>query len=299
MTYLLIIGKKYSLKTIGIPVLGGYAAANFIIPKDLLQSYSELTWVVLAIELIIVGIELFILYKIVTKLPKLVKDFKNRSNDGYYFTENIGITLNSVIPNSPMKKILSTELAIYFYSLFSYRKKPYCEANVDLFTYHHKTSAIALNIMMIHAIAIETIGIHYFLHQVNPILSYILLFFNIYSVLLFLAEIQATRLSPIQINSNYLLLQIGLMKRIKVPLESIAQFNYYNGPENISKKELETTFDARANDFIQEKPMFELTLKEPLTAQLLYGFTKKVDRIFLTVDDPSRFHQTLTNSLTH
>jgi hypothetical protein len=297
LTYFFIIRRKHSLKTIVIPILGGFAAAYFIIPQELLQSYSQLTWLIIAIEAMILALEIFLLYKIVSKLPTLIKEFKNRSNEGLYFYENITITLDSIMPNSAMKKIMTTELSIYFYSLFSYRKKAISLSNVNTFTYHHKTSAIALNIMLIHAIAIETIGLHYFLHGINPILSYILLFLNVYSVLLFLADIQATRLSPLQIRSNELILQIGLMKRITVPFESISEFHYYNGPETISKKELESTFDARTNDFIQEKPKFELTLKESLTAQHLYGFTKKVNRILITVDEPDRFYQTLKQKL--
>ncbi|MFD2445639.1 hypothetical protein ACFSO7_16890 [Bacillus sp. CGMCC 1.16607] len=297
MTYFFIIRKKYSIKAICIPILGGYAAAHYIIPQDLLQTYSQITWIVIGIEVCIIGLELFILYKVLTKLPTLINDFKKRTTEGIYFFENISITLESVMPKSQIKKIMSTEMSIYFYSLFSYRKKPFAPVNVETFTYHQKTSVIALNIMLIHAIVIETIGIHYFLHQVNPILSYILLFLNVYSVLLFLAEIQATRLSPIQINSDYLIVQIGLMKRIKVPFQAISQFNYYNGPEKLSKKELEHTFDARVNDFIQEKPMFEIALNNQITASLLYGFTKKVDRLLISVDEADRFYQTLNRKL--
>jgi hypothetical protein len=35
LTYFLIIRKKFSLITIGIPLLAGYAAANYIVPQDL------------------------------------------------------------------------------------------------------------------------------------------------------------------------------------------------------------------------------------------------------------------------
>ncbi|WP_442594023.1 hypothetical protein [Neobacillus sp. D3-1R] len=296
MTYLFIIRKRYSLKMIGIPVLGGYGAAKLIIPDELLSSYSQVTWFIIAGELIIVLMEIYLLYKIVTKFPKLVKEFKERRENGIYFPENISIVIEHIMPHSLTKRIMSTEAAIYYYALFSYRKKlKYSTTNT--FTYHLKTSSIALNIMLIHAIAIETIGLHYLLHQMNPILSYILLILNVYTVLLFLAEIQAIRLSPIQLNSEKLNLQIGLMKRITVPINQIANISYYSGPDPLSKTELKHTFDARINDFITEKPTFEVTLKEPLTANLLYGFTKKVDRIVLTVDEPERFYQALKNVL--
>lgn len=297
LTYFLIIRKKYSLKTIGLSLLGGYAAAYYIIPQKHLQSFTQLTWVIIAIEGIILTIELFLLYKIVTKLPKLIKDFNNRSNEGIYFIDNINECLKPIFPNSRFSKIWATESSIYYYSLFSYRKKINTDVNSFQFSYHKKTSVIALNIMLIHAIIIETVGIHYFLHNINPILSYILLFINLYTVLLFIAEIQATRLSPIQIKNDELVIQIGIMKRINIPLKNISKLEYYIGPEKFSNKELEHIFDARVNDFIQEKPEFDIYLNETLTANLLYGFTKKVNRIVLSVDEPERFYQTLSQSL--
>jgi membrane protein YdbS with pleckstrin-like domain len=297
LTYFFIIRNKYSIKTIGIPLLAGYAAAYYIIPQEYLQSFHKLTWIIIAIEGLILTFELFLLYKILKYFPKLMKEFNNRSLEGYNFIENMNVALKSIFPNSFIEKIWTTESSIYYYSLFSFRKKINTHIIWEQFSYHKKTGVIALNLMLIHAIVIETIGIHYLLHKINPIISYITLFLNVYTVLLFIAEIQAIRLTPIQIINEKLVIQIGIMKRITIPLKNISKIEYYNGPEKFSKKELEHIFDARVNDFIQEKPKFDIYLKETSTANLLYGFTKKVNRIVLSVDEPERFYQTLSQSL--
>jgi hypothetical protein len=294
LTYFIIIRKRYSLKVIGLPLLGGYAAAYLIIPDDLLQSFSQLSWIILAIEGLFISVEVLLLYKVVMKLPKLKKEFTRITGLGVYFPESINQTLESVIKNNTLRNIWTTELSIYYFSLFSYRKKVGSQIIEHTFSYHKNTSAIALNIMLIHAIVIETLGLHYFLHQVNPVVSYILLLLNVYSVFLFLAEIQAIRLCPIQIIDKELLIQIGMMKRIKVPISNIVKFEHYNGPDTFSKAEEKHIFNARVNDLIQEKPMFDIHLKTPIYANLLYGFTKEINRIVLTVDDPNRFYQTLT-----
>jgi hypothetical protein len=297
LTYFLIIRKNYSLKAIGIPILAGYAATYYIIPQEYLHSFNKLTWVIIAIEGIIFTLELFLLYKMLRSLPQLIKDFNNRSNKGYYFIENMNECLKSIFPSSALSKIWATESSIYYYALFCFRKKRYIHPENIQFSYHKKTSVIALNIMLIHAVVIETIGVHYLLHTINPIISYITLILNIYTVLLFIAEIQATRLSPIQIRKKELVIQIGIMKRVNIPLENISKLEYYNGPEKFSNEELKHIFDARVNDFIQEKPMFDIYLKETTTANSLYGFTKKVDRVVLSVDEPERFYQTLNQHL--
>jgi membrane protein YdbS with pleckstrin-like domain len=297
LTYFLIIRKNYSLKVIGIPILAGYAATYYIIPQEYLQSFNKLTWVIIAIEGLIFAFELFLLYKMLRHLPQLIKDFKNRSKKGYYFIENMNECLKSIFPSSALSKIWATESSIYYYALFCFRKKRNTHPENIQFSYHKKTSVIALNIMLIHAVVIETVGVHYLLHTINPIISYITLILNIYTVLLFIAEIQANRLTPIQIRKNELVIQIGIMKRINISLENISKLDHYKGPEKFSNQEMKHIFDARVNDFIQEKPMFDIYLKETSTANLLYGFTKKVDRVVLTVDEPERFYQTLSQYL--
>lgn len=188
-----------------------------------------------------------------------------------------------------MALVFVTEFAMFYYSLFSWKKKTEM-ANGQPFTYHKKTSVNAVYIMLIHAIAIESIGLHYFLHQWNPIVSYILLGLNIYGILYFLAELHATRLTPFLLTEKYLLLQSGFSKSMHIPLEQIQELKYYDGPEKFSRKEQDNLYDARVMDIIQEKPLFEINLKEPQELQLMYGMKRKVKRIVLNVDEPSVFY---------
>lgn len=166
-----------------------------------------------------------------------------------------------------------------------------------MYTFHQKTSTIPLHIMLIQALVLESVGFHYFLHQWSEIAAWILLALNGYTLLLFLGEIQAIRLCPVQLTDDNLVLQISLMKSLSVPLKKIDKVQYYDGPEQWSKQELKTIFDGTAADFVKEKPTFELLLKEPITAHYLYGFEKKVNRIFLNIDEPDTFYQTLKSRL--
>ena len=72
--------------------------------------------------------------------------------------------------------------------------------------------------MLIHAIAVESIGLHYLLHQWNVVIAFVLLLLNIYSILYFLAEIHATRLTPYLLTEDTLLLQTGFSKSMLLPL---------------------------------------------------------------------------------
>jgi hypothetical protein len=43
--------------------------------------------------------------------------------------------------------------------------------------------------------------------------------------------------------------------------------------------------------FFQGKPQFEMTLKQPQDAHLMYGIVRKATRILLNVDDAAEFYQ--------
>ncbi|NHM29406.1 hypothetical protein [Neobacillus terrae] len=151
--------------------------------------------------------------------------------------------------------------------------------------------------MLIHAMAIETIGLHYFLHQWNPIASSILLIFNIYGILFFLAEIQAIRLSPFLVTEDELILQAGLSKGMQIPLREIEEFKTYSGPDIIPGKKKNNIFDARPSDFIMEKPQFQIKLKNKLRIFYMYGLRGSVNQIILSVDNPGEFSSYLKDKL--
>lgn len=52
-------------------------------------------------------------------------------------------------------------------------------------------------------------------------------------------------------------------------------------------------------EFIKEPPTFEIILKEPMKAQLLYGFSKTVSRVYLNVDEERKFYDVMVEKLNH
>lgn len=296
LTYFLILRKRYSLKYVGAVILAGYAAAYFIIPSSHFSQFAFLPYVIVVSEAIFIGLELFIAYKILTKLPVLLKEYRRLNGINSLFLFNVKKAAESHFPNNRLGTVLITELVMFKYALFSWKKKLSIK-NGDCFTYHQKTSVNAVYIMLIHAIAIESIGLHYWLHSWNAIVAYLILLANIYGILYFLAEINATRLTPFVLSDSHLLLQTGFSKSMYLPLEDIKEISYYDGPEKFSRQEMNEIFDARAPDLIQEKPLFEIVLKGPAEYELMYGIKRKASRIVLNVDEPEKFFQEVSNKL--
>ncbi|KON88443.1 hypothetical protein AF332_17580 [Sporosarcina globispora] len=294
LTYILILRKRYSLKYLGIVILAGYGAAYLIIPSSHLSQFSFLPNLLLYSEMVFIGFELYIAYKVLTKLPTLLKEYRRLNGINSLFLFIVKRAAEKHLPNNRIGSVLVTEFAMFNYALFSWKKNTSINQG-ESFTYHRNTSVNAVYIMLIHAIAIESIGLHYWLHSWNALVAYIVLIVNIYGVLYFLAEINATRLTPFVITDSHLLLQTGFSKSMYLPLDNVKEIKYYHGPEKFSKQEKNTLFDARVPDLIREKPMFEILLKEPEAYELMYGLKRKAGRIVLNVDEPERFFQEILN----
>ncbi|NMD69213.1 hypothetical protein HHO41_02850 [Bacillus sp. DNRA2] len=296
LTYLFIIRKRFSLKYIGLVILAGYGAASFIIPNQHLQQYPFIHYIVAISEGSFVILELYIFYKVLTKLPALIREYRNIRLQNSFFQYNLRMAIDRHLINLPMFHVFLSELSIFYYSLFSWRTKVTAVSGHN-FTYHKKTSTIAVYILLIHATVLESVGFHYLLHSWNVIAAYVLLFINVYGVLYFLGEIQATRLTPFYLTDHSLYLQVGLSKSIEVPLDKIKCIKQYDGPEKISRKDAKNIFDARPADFMMEKPMFEIQLFQPRMVRLMYGLKSSADRIILNVDEPNLFLKELNKAI--
>ncbi|WP_121612858.1 hypothetical protein [Mesobacillus foraminis] len=288
LTYFIIIRKRYSLKYLGAIIFAGFATAYVIIPNQHLSDYPFLPYLLIISDLLLLALEAYIAYKVLTKLPSLAREYRKLSLGNSFVLSNAKMAVELKFPDNKIVPILVTEFALFNYSLFSWKKKAVITNGTE-FTYHKKTSGLAHYIMLIHATAIESIGLHYLLHSWNVWISYILLLLNLYAILYFLAEIHAIRLTPFVLSETHLFLQTGFAKSMNLPLNKIKEINYFDGPERFSRKELNEIYDARVPDMTSGKPQFEILLHEPHTLHMLYGLKRKVSRIVLNVDDSHKF----------
>jgi membrane protein YdbS with pleckstrin-like domain len=291
ITYFFIIRKRYSLKYLLLVGFAGYGAAILIIPQGYLGSYSFVRYILLAGEGAFFLLELYIVFKLVTKLPAIFKHYKQRQSDIPAFPHRMEQVLTHHVKPNRFIEIVSSEMSMFYYGFFSWRKKQIFHDNV--FSFHKKTSAVALNLMLIHALVLESVGLHFFLHNWSPTIAYIALILNGYTVVLFSAEIQAIRLVPFMITDQSLYLQVGIMKRLTVPLKEIKSVRYYQGPEKVSKEVSKQLFDAVLSDFVKEKPAIEIEFYSPLEVKKMYGLKQRVLFVHLSPDEPQKFLEML------
>lgn len=272
---------RFSLKKFIIYAAIGCMAARFIIPMEFLQPFVMFTWVGFAVEGLIVLIEIIIVLSIFVYLPKIIALVRESSLPTVFsFPEAI----KRYIRSNKIVQILSSELLMFYYALGTWRQK-----EQQGITLYKNTSYIAMQLMIIHAIILETIGIHWWLHDVSPIVSIILLCFNIYSVFFFIGDMQAMRLTPIVFEENELYISAGLMKQVKIPYELIEEI--VTDQQVLAQKLKKDTLQFIVRDFEALEPQIILRMKEPVTATYYLGVEKKYTKIAIRVDQPDRFLQ--------
>ncbi len=268
---------KISIKqTIGFMVVG-LIFARLLVPTELFAPYNGVLYTGIAIELLLLIAELGILFLILWKIPK-IKNEITLMNGGILF--GLIPAVEKLVTKNILVQIIMSEIIMFYYALFTWKKKIPKEKNTV--SMHKNTSTIAFNLMLIHAIVIETIGIHWWLHEKSFILSIVLLVLNIYSVLFFLAEIQITRLHPIEKRDGKLFITQGFGARTIVPISSIKEVDWGGKAphKNIH------TFVYR--DFEELKPQAIIYLHEPIEVIQFMGKKKKITEFGIRVDDPTK-----------
>lgn len=273
--------RKLAIKTAIFLGAFGCLLARFLIPNTYLAPFEWFTIVGLSAEVFLLLFELSLVLICIKYLPNMLRDIKQQKLPLPFLIQK---SAPPIAQKYTIVQVFLTEMLVGYYAIFSWRQQAQ-----EGITLHKKSGYIAIQLMMIHGIVIETIGIHWWLHGQSMWLSLILLAFNIYSVLFLLADLQATRLNPIYHTKDMLYLSLGLMKKVEVPFHQIDQINMSIG--EVSKKQKKEIFYLVANDFIQPEPDFYLILKEPVIATLFLGKKKQYTKIAIRSDDARQLQE--------
>lgn len=273
---LMLAAFRLSIKHFLTLVAAGFVLARFVIPSLYFEPFTPLFYIGIGLEALVLLAEIAFLVLLLYHAPAIVRTIKSQPESPLFAL--LPTAYARMKPNLLVTVILSESL-IFYYAFCSWKKKP--AEGPNLISLHKNSSAIAFYIMLIHAIVIETIGIHWWLHDKSPLLSIVLLILNVYSVVYFLGELQAMRLNPLKVNNGNLYVSLGLSKRMEVPLEAIKAIQWGGAADK-------ETLTFIAQDFVEPEPQVILEFKEPQEAVLFFGRTKQVSRIALTVDDPAK-----------
>ena len=263
-----------------IPLMAiGLIASNFFIPKVYFQHLQIVAYIGVAYEIILFGMELFLIVILIRHIPAIRRDTKNSE---YPWLFAFPTAVKTRVGDYVLIRILVSEMMMLVYAFGTWRKKQVVESNS--FTLHKNSSVIAFYAMLIHAIVIESIGFHWFLHEKSFLLSIVLLILNIYTVVYFIGEIQAIRLNPLRFHKDGLSVSLGLTKKIFIPYVDIKEQQW--GPGLVPSKD---TLEFIANDLEKQPPHLILTFFKPLEATMFMGMKKEFSNVAIRVDELGKF----------
>lgn len=288
-TLFMLYKKKFSLKMAIALIAIGCIAARLIIPVKYLEPFDMITWTGIALEAAIVIFELSLIISFVRYMPKI----KNEVSESVLPTVfSFPLAVNKYVQKNPVIHVICTEALIFYYALASWKKKP-----KQGITIYKKSNLIAIQIMLIHAVVIETIGIHWMLHIIglNPILSAIMLILNVYGIFFIIADIQALRLNPIHFNEDVFYISQGLMKRAEIRFENIGEI--ITKQEILQGKLSKDTLQFVAKDFEKVFPDVIIKLNHPIKATFTMGLQKEYTQVAIRTDSPAEFLEKLLEGI--
>ncbi|MFS0690827.1 beta-carotene 15,15'-monooxygenase [Sporosarcina sp. 179-K 8C2 HS] len=278
--------KGFTLKRFFTFMVIGLVAARFVIPGEYFEPFKFIPYVAIGFEGFLLLAEIGLLFLLAKHLPTIMKEVRS-TNSGPALVKN-------KVSTHPFVSIITAESLMFYYAFASWKRKP--SAGETMFTLHQKTSMIAFYVMLIHAIVIETIGIHWWLHGKSMILSIVLLILNIYSVIYVIADIQTVRLNPLAMKENRMHISLGLGKRMEIPYDAIEQIEWGDGAERYPLKAV-GLIEFIAKDMEESKPNCILHFKEPLKATLFMGVEREFRSAAIRLDEPERFRHALEKKL--
>ncbi|RFU63476.1 hypothetical protein [Peribacillus glennii] len=290
LVYFLVLRKKYSAKWILPVIAGGFFLAGFIIPDRQLVQFEFVTWVIYGVVALFILLEIYLLSAVVKKVPQLISTWKKVRSQEPFFMLALQKTGREVFEGKNVLDFIAFDISLYHYGLFSWRSAGREKVDGEYFTYHKNTGYLAFVIMIIHALVLESVGFHFWIHGMNPMASWIMLALNVYGILYILADYQTVKLCPLRIKDGNMTMQIGISRHLELPLELISDIREFE-ERTISKEEQKKIFSVSLAEFIPEHPQYEILLKEPVMAGSAYGIKRIIEKIHIRVDDPQAFYR--------
>ncbi|EIT85982.1 hypothetical protein A374_09104 [Fictibacillus macauensis ZFHKF-1] len=292
LVYLFFLRKRrLSLRYASLTLLVGVGSATFIIPQSFKLEFPSIIRFCLSPVGFGLLLVLFICTYILLLFLKVQRIIRNEQNvPSMQF-------IRSMHAHETGGFHTMIALMTFYDLLFCSWKRHKRVQGKSYFSYHKKTSSMAFQAMLIHALVIESVGFHYVLISFHPMLAWLMLSLNSYTILYTLANIQAIRTQPITFDGKRLIIYKGLTSVITLPLSELESIERYNGPEQLPKSLRKRTFNAVLAEFTKEKPAFEMVLKKPHSVFQFIGKSSKVDRIHVTVDDDVRFYEQIQKAI--
>lgn len=202
---------------------------------------------------------------------------RNHRAAGYSLVNAIIVAASNAFKGAPIVLALKVglmELALLGYSLFGWFIRPRRDATS--FSNHRREDDTVL-IAFVILIALETIPVHFLLHPYFPVVAWVHLGLNAYSLMWLLGDIAARRHRRVLLFRDRIRFVRGLRAEAVVRLSDISAVESLPDGASVAEASIGT------------KPQFCLKLNQPVRVLTLFGMEKEARTLAIGVDSPVEF----------
>jgi hypothetical protein len=198
--------------------------------------------------------------------------------------ERVRDALESIVPSRAVAAIVATEIAMLYYALASWRRKPFVPPGAQGFSYH-KRSAFASALYALALVSfVEMVAVHVLIASRIPVAAAVILAITALGTLWILGFARSVQLRPTLVTRDEIRVRTGMQWELVIPRAQIERIDA--GRPELPEKGTKGYFRN-----VPGQPNVLVTLREPLTARNAYGMSKRVTVVGLVVDDLTAFRR--------
>lgn len=187
-----------------------------------------------------------------------------------------------VVPKEVPARVMAAELSVWYYALFSWRKRPATKSGEAVFGYHNAGGYMNMMLGLALAFPVEVVGVHLLLSQWSVVAAIVVTALSVYAAVWLLGDARARVMRPIIVGEDAVHLECGIQMEALIPLGQIGTFAF-------SEAEIRGIPDAeRLNYGTFYHADVWIVTKRPIEVRTLLG-TKRVSAIGISVDDSNAF----------
>ncbi|MCD5325831.1 MULTISPECIES: hypothetical protein [Pontibacillus] len=301
--YFFVLRRRPSLIVFVPLMFAGLMALNWIVPD---YAREHLWWInrsLIVVEASIIFIELLLFIWVIRYLPVIRRSIREARSSYYHLSMSTVKGIEKAFANvtgrrKTMQRVLGfliTDLSAFYYVFAGKREDVKRYTTAPVFSYHKNSEYLGVFIMIVHGLLIEIIGVHFLVSQWSHTAAWIVTLLDIYALIFVVADYQAIRKSPIILDHKGIHIQKGLRFFTFIPYESIQDIHQ----TTVTAKECEKDKEAVSltlPSLETQPPQWTIQLEEPVDVRLVFGLSKKVERIHITVDEPNCFLEIFKNA---
>lgn len=225
----------------------------------------------------LIPVELAIAAKEAMSMARVFKDAKAKSSDPmqwFYAT-----TLYLVHKEAPAR-MMAAELSVWYYVLFSWRKRPHVKTGERAYSYHNAGGYMNMMLGLGLALPVEIVAVHMLIAQWSVAAATLMTLLSAYAALWLVGDARARIMRPVVLGKDKLCIECGIQMETVVPISDVTSVS------SLEPKHLDKSDKLNYGTFYQANVW--ITFEGPVEVRTLMG-AKSVHAIGLSLDEPQDF----------